>query len=523
MTRCFINACVASITLGTLLTIPVLAQAPEGGAPRGGPERGGRGPFGPGGRGPGQIIELNLVDRFDKDGNEWLNAEERKAAREFLAKENAEGRRARRPGPRFGRESGEPAVPGKEIGLEDVDVFPNAHLYDPHILRTLFFEFENADWEKELEEFYGSDVEVPAKLTVDGKIYEDVGVRFRGASSFFMTPEGRKRSLNISIDLAHKGQRLGSYRTLELLNSHTDPSFLRTVLYAHIAREYIPAPKANYARVVINGESWGVYINSQQFNKDFIRDNFPNADGPRWKAPGSPRGRAGLEYLGDDIAEYKRYYEIKTKDDPKSWNAFIQLCKILNETPADQLEAALEPILNIDGVLKFLALQNVFINNDGYWIRSSDYNLFQDRDGRFHIFPHDANETFRAPGGPGWSGGRVSGVELDPLTGIDDPAKPLISKLLTVPTLKTRYLGYVREIAERWLNWERLGPLARQYQDLIAADVKADTRKLDSFEAFSKSLTEDTDEQGVRGSRRSMSLKSFAEKRRDFLLSHIKE
>jgi len=64
---------------------------------------------------------------------------------------------------------------------------------------------------------------VPAKLTVDGKVYEDVGVRFRGASSFFMTPEGRKRSLNISVDLAHKGQRLGSYRTLELLNSHTDP------------------------------------------------------------------------------------------------------------------------------------------------------------------------------------------------------------------------------------------------------------------------------------------------------------
>ncbi len=57
----------------------------------------------------------------------------------------------------------------------------------------------------------------------------------------------------------------------------------------------------------------------------------------------------------------------------------------------------------------------------------------------------------------------------------------------------------------------------------IAADVKADTRKLDSFEAFSKSLTEDTDEQGARGSRRSMSLKSFAEQRREFLLSHIKE
>jgi hypothetical protein len=35
-------------------------------------------------------------------------------------------------------------------------------------LRTLFLEFENADWEKELSDFHGTDVEVPAKLIVDG-------------------------------------------------------------------------------------------------------------------------------------------------------------------------------------------------------------------------------------------------------------------------------------------------------------------------------------------------------------------
>ncbi len=72
-------------------------------------------------------------------------------------------------------------------------------------------------------------------------------MRFRGAIIVLMTPEGRKRSLNISVDLAHKGQRLGSYRTLELLNSHTDPSFLRTVS-TPISPAVYPSSEGNYAR-----------------------------------------------------------------------------------------------------------------------------------------------------------------------------------------------------------------------------------------------------------------------------------
>ena len=42
------------------------------------------------------------------------------------------------------------------------------------------------------------------------------------------------------------------------------------------------------------------------------------------------------------------------------------------------------------------------------------------------------------------------------------PAKPLRSKLLAVPALRARYLSYVSEIAERWLDWQTLEPVARR-------------------------------------------------------------
>jgi len=57
-------------------------------------------------------------------------------------------------------------------------------------------------------------------------------------------------------------------------------------------------------------------------------------------------------------------------------------------------------------------------------------------------------------------------------------------------------------------------------QSFIAADVKTDTRKLDSLDAFTKGVTVDTEEQGFRGPRRSIGLKNFVEQRRTYLLNH---
>jgi hypothetical protein len=522
------SASVALFWFGAAAPLAFGQETPPPGAPPRG-ERPGPPDFigpGPGGPPPGfgrpggpMMQERKLVPQFDKDSDGRLNTEERAAGREFIRKERAEGRGPGRGPRRFGgNENQEPPQPGPKLSPADVKSFPDAPLYDTNVLRTFFLEFEKSDWEKELADFYSTDVEVPAKLTVDGKTYPDVGVHFRGASSYFTVAEGRKRSLNLSMDFAREDQRLYGYRTLNLLNSHRDPTFLRSVLYFHVARQYLPAPQANYVQLAINGESWGVYVNAQQFNKDFIKDWFGTTKGARWKAPGSPRGNAGLADLGEDPAEYKRRYEIKSKDEPKAWADLIKLCRTLGNTPPADLEDALAPMLNIDRVLWFLALENVFINSDGYWIRSSDYNLYQDIHGRFHLVPHDSNETFNRPEGPG-GGGRVSGIELDPLHGSDDPGKPLLSRLLAAPHLKARYLHHVRTIAQEWLDWDKLDPLAKQFQALIAEAVNADTRKLSSFDAFYRGAAEDIEEETFRGPRRGLSLKSFVEQRRQYLLA----
>jgi hypothetical protein len=528
--------------------------------PQGGPGFGGRG----GPDGPGRGGERKLVEEFDANEDGRLDRAERDAARKSIAQGGGSsfgrgrrgpggpggpgGRRGGRPGGPGGGDQNTPK-PGPHVEPGDVTSFPDRPLYDESIVRTLFFEFEADDWEAEMADFYRTDVEVPAKLTVDGKTYPDVGVAFRGNSSFFSLSSGQKRSFNLRMDYADKDQHLYGYRTLNLLNGHADASFLRTVLYNHIARQYVPAPKSNFVRVVVNGESWGVYVNDQQFNKDFADEWFAERDGVRWKMPAGGGSRS-LNFSGPEKQAYASY-QLKSSDNEQAWTDLIELCRLLEQTPVEEIDTALDSTLNIDRVLWFLAVDNVLLDMDGYHSRGSDYVMYQDtRHGRFHVLPYDSNEVFRnaggghGPGGGGPGGGRRRGpgfggfglpgfgppgdappaseqtedggpFGLDPLAGSSNASRPLLHKLLANPRVKARYLAHVKTIADNWLDWKTIGPLIEQMHALIDADVKADTRRLYSYDAFVASTGD------FAGAGRSApGFRAFIEGRRKYLSSH---
>ncbi len=522
----------------------LIAQPPggPGGFGFGGP----RGPGGPGGS------QQKLVAKFDKDKNGWLNKEERAEAR-VEAKAGGgggpgggRGPGGRGPGgPGGGRGPGGPGgprptpKPGIQVAVEDVKKYGKEGLYDPNVLRTIFLQFDDEDWEAQMADFKPTDVEVPAKMIVDGKIYENVGVGFRGASSFFMVGPGSKRSLTISMDLVDSEQKLMGYKSLNLLNSNGDGTLMRSVLYSHVANQFLPTPLVNLVRVVINGEDWGIYQNAQQFDKTFVRDSFKSKAGSRWKVPGSPRGGGGLTFVSNSVDDYRRLYTIKSEDTDAAWKRLILLCKTLNETPVDQLENELSSILDIDNALRFLAVDVALINNDGYWVRASDYNLFLDEKGIFKLVPHDMNESFSGAsmgpggGGPGggvfgggiFGGGRDPGgpgstaVELDPLVALDDPSKPLRSKLLKVPALRKRYLKYVYEVAEKALDWQTLGQVVEGHRERGQEWVKIDSRKLSSNESYDAGTAIQAAIQAANQGGE-MGLKQFADQRRAFLMSH---
>ena len=123
-------------------------------------------PFGPGGFPAARNARSSRSST--RTATSGSNQAERKAARELLAAEPARG---------FGRRGGPggsvaavaawcPGSPGVEAvaGRRQV-VSASAALYDTGTLRTIFLQFENADWEQELDAFHNTDVEVPATAT----------------------------------------------------------------------------------------------------------------------------------------------------------------------------------------------------------------------------------------------------------------------------------------------------------------------------------------------------------------------
>ena len=71
--------------------------------------------------------------------------------------------------------------------------------YDLDTVRSLYLTFKQVDWWQQLTNNYGKEIDIEADLTVDGKIYSQVGVRFRGNTSYMRLPPGcQKKGFNIT-------------------------------------------------------------------------------------------------------------------------------------------------------------------------------------------------------------------------------------------------------------------------------------------------------------------------------------
>jgi hypothetical protein len=278
--------------------------------------------------------ERPILAQFDASKNGRLENDERKVAREWLAKQPPTGLgavigRFAGPGgpgspggpppgmPPLGGRGLAPGSPGQRLSPDAVRTYRDEPFYDPTVLRTLFLQFENADWEKELSDFYNTDVDVPAVLTVDGRAYRDVGVRFRGMSSYaFVAEAPSDRSTCRST--SRRQQRLLGYRTLNLLNANSDPTFVRGVLYSHIARQYVPAAKST-TRGWSSTERAGGRTSTPSSSTRTSSVTVSKTRRRALEGSGSPIGRGGMAYLGENIDAYRGIYAIKSRDNEQSW------------------------------------------------------------------------------------------------------------------------------------------------------------------------------------------------------------
>lgn len=384
-------------------------------------------------------------------------------------------------------------------------------LHDLTLLRTLSLTFTQANWPTLLARGRDTGSNTIASLVVDnGARIEGVGARYKGNTSYTGGPGGPgapvKKSVNLELDFTDPEARLLGYRTLNLNNAYGDETILREPIYFTVMNRYVVSPRASLARLYINNDYWGVYSFAQQENTDLINEWFPGDDGDRWSAPnmaggpGGPGGGGGvgtsaLAYLGTNIASYKAAYTLKTANSTNAWERLREATRVLNQSPAATLRDDAETVLAVDRWLWFLAVENVFADDDSYWNKGADYGFYYEPEsGRIHPVEHDGNEAFV-----------VGDVSLSPVQGATATNRPLLNRLLGVPELRQRYLAHLRTVLDEVFNPATLTPLIDELSALSHDAIAADTRKGFTLAAYTNDLK---------------SLKTFITNRHNFLLAH---
>lgn len=357
-------------------------------------------------------------------------------------------------------------------------------LYDSATIRSIYLDFSQPNYWTLLTNNYQTKTDLPATMTVDGVVYDSVGVRFKGQTSYFMAQNSQKKSFNLTVDYANPDQKLMGYKTLNLNNSFQDPSFLREVFYQHQIRRHIPAAKSNFVKLYLNGQYWGIYPNVQQLNKDFLREWFFSADGINWRAdqpdgtttgpgpggggPGWGDGTAALNYLGSDTAQYQKYYTLKSSELDNPWDYLVATCNALNTTPAAELPDVLPDFLDIDRTLWHLATEIAFSDDDSYVYKGKmDYYVYYEPEtGRMTPLEYDGNSVME-----------MNFVTWSPFYNASKVNYPLLNKLLAVPMWRQRYLAHLRTIIDDEMDPAVCNAMLDNYKSMIDSLVKADTKK----------------------------------------------
>ena len=259
-----------------------------------------------------------------------------------------------------------------------------------------------------------------------------------------------------------------------------DATFAKEFTASKIYRKYLPTPEVNLAKLYVQNNYLGLYVNTESINKQFVKKHFDEKNGVLFKCDPvqvfgqttTTNGEPNLNWLGNDSTLYYDSYILKSD---KGWAELLQLINTLNNNTAE-----IDSILNVDRVLWAFAVNTVIANLDtynGFYIHN--YYLYQTKDGLFQMIPWDLSESF--------GGALLGGVwstpndiyHFDPFYGYttDATTNPLLYKLLDNPQYYLQYTAHLRTIIDESLDTAFIRNSITELQNLGYAAANADVNK----------------------------------------------
>jgi|GEM_PF-69574 len=354
--------------------------------------------------------------------------------------------------------------------------------YDIGTVHTIQLVFTQSNWDTLLDQLYAAGEDrLLGTAIIDGVTYDSVGVRYKGNSSY--NSSRVKNPFNIKLDYVKSSQNIDGYTTIKLANGYFDPSFIRETLGYEIARKYMPASRANYAVVYVNGTQIGLYTNDEDVSDKFQGEYFYAEDKTRIKGiKDDPQLWSIWGYINASESSYTNYYEL---DSGSNMSTFISMLNTLNNN-----NTAVETVLNVDRHLWAMAFENLFVNLDAPINFGHNFYVCEDYANRYNTVIWDLNMCF---GGftnllTGTNLTTTTMQQLNPLLNSTHTSYPILSKVLSNSMFKRMYLAHMRTMIEENVSNGLIGTRGLQIQNIISSYVQNDPNKFYTYANFTANL-----------------------------------
>jgi len=286
-------------------------------------------------------------------------------------------------------------------GAEEVFSANADALFNYEAIPTFDFYLPPANWET-LQENAVEEKYTSVQACFNGYRIGDIGLRFKGSFGTLygcFDKQGNltcpRLSLKLNFKKYDKSIQFFGLKRLNLNTNRFDDSHMREKLAYDLYRDMgIVAPRAHWAKVRVNGKSYGLYGMVEQIDKKFVAD--------RW--PESPSGNLFKEVWGTDTNKEAVIKGLRTNKDSANIENFLSFAKGINAAKNDaEVLAVLKHYSDLDYWARYMAVDEAILSYDGLiYFHTEDgsagenhnFFIYEDKPRHFTLIPWDVESTF---------------------------------------------------------------------------------------------------------------------------------
>ncbi len=306
-----------------------------------------------------------------------------------------------------------------------------------------------------------------ADFYYDNKKWFNVGIRYKGNSS--LRANNGKLPFRFKFDEFEDeypeiyNQRFYGFKELSMSSAYKDESLMREKSASDIFRSYgVPAVRTAFYEIYIDMgtgsyQYFGLYTMCEVVFDSFLTNYFGSETGNCYKPDGDG---AKFATTGFDLSEFEqKTNEGSNRNDITAMHTALHASTRTSDPAA--WKAGLEATFDVDGFLKYLAVNNTIQNWDTYGVMTHNYYLYHDPAmGKLRWIVWDNNEALS-------SNNRAIPFAMN-TTGTD---WPLINYLINNSDYEATYKAYVKDFANSTFSSSRMSAIFNAQQTLLTTSA----------------------------------------------------